>query len=93
MARTKKTAKLRYKGKQSQNSKPTKSAGEQGAPLTVKDHKDKQQVRLASKATGQLAQQAKQAAQQTANARKRLEKKTKPYHNRPGTMALHEIWR
>ena len=55
MVKAMKTAKLRYKGKWPQNSKPTKRSGKQGASLTAKEHEDKQRVRLASKATGQLA--------------------------------------
>ena len=42
---------------------------------------------------GQLIRQARQAAQQTVKARKDMRKNTKPYHYRPGTVALHEIKR
>ena len=38
--------------------------------MTTKENKDRQRMRLASKATEQLAQQARQAAQQEAQARK-----------------------
>ena len=40
-----------------------------------------------------MIRQARQVAKQAAKARKDVGKKMKPYWYRPGTMALHEIWR
>ena len=91
MARTKKTAKLRHKGKQFQHSKPIKSSGTQEVSLIVKEHEDRQRVRFASKATGQAAWQARQAAQQAAEARKDAKYRSDYY--KPQSMALCEIQR
>ena len=55
MARFKKTAKLKYARKQPQKVKRTKSSGKQGASLNANECEDKHRMRLASKATGQLA--------------------------------------
>ena len=61
--------------------------------MAAKELEDRQKARLARKVIGQSIRQARQITQQAAKARKDMRKKLKPYHYRPGTMALHEIQR